>query len=471
MKTFTKTFVITTMALTTILQSCSNENVSKYSSTPKDVDNNKYWKNGIEINLPYIYQGGQIQNVDPIDLNNDGLQDIILHTSLGQHYISSDLSAPFKDALVVYIQERDGSYRYGNEEIFGKEIIGFGAQSGKKVFADFNNDSFIDVAYSLHREDGRPGPVINGNLVWGSTQQVVMSNGDGTYRIDILSGPPLYQTGITTVKFSDTITDLVYGGGYPVMTVSYRYHNNKWIIIESYPTLSGWDILGIQNYLLDYDNEGRWMTPPQNGITLYKQSDNVWLKHDYFTLGIFETSVNQGMDNAFRYNNQLMINFNMVNSCALNLNDNTKLLIARLESSVVPENYFGYLDYEDLPLNIWYTAIQVDENGLKELDILKDRFTKEHGVYFTCNDINADGYEDVVVHTKDSPVETFSVFLNNQGKELILTNLEGLSEIGSLAPHAFYQDINNDGLGDIVIQNLANLKIYLGTEPQLIMEK
>jgi len=455
-----------------MLQGCSSEKGSTYSSTTNEVNNKVYWKNKIEINLPDIYQGGQIQNVDPIDLNNDGLQDIIIHTSLGPHYISSDLSAPVKDALVVYIQEPNGNYRYSNEEVFGKEIISFGAGSLKKVFADFNNDSFMDVAYALHREDGRPGPVINGNLVWGSTQQVVMSNGNGTYRIDVLPGLALYQTSVTTVKDSDGATNLIYGGGYPTRTVSYRYHDNKWQIIENYPILSGWDMLGIQNYLIDYDHEGRYSTPPQNGITLYKKSDDNWIKHDYLNLGVFETSVNQGTDNAFRYHGQLVINFNVVASCALNLNDSTTLSIARLESSTVPENYLGYLGpYEDLPLNMWYTAIQVNENGLKELDVLKDKFTKKHGVYFNCNDINADGYDDLVIHTKDAPVETFSVFLNNMGKELILTNLEGLSEIGSLAPNAFYQDMNNDGLGDVVIQNLANLKIYIGIEPQLIMEK
>ena len=486
MKTFTKIFAIHTVALITMIQSCSNENVSKYSSTindvdnvskyssiTNDIDNNKYWKSRFEINLPDIYQGAQIQDVDTVDLNNDKLLDLILITGLGPHIISDNLSAPVKDAIVVYLQDSNGNYKLGNKEIFGKDIMSFGSSAGKKVFADFNNDNFIDIAYALHREDGRPGPVVNGVLTWGSTQQVIMSNGDGTYRIDVLSGPPLFQRGIAAVQISDNKTDLIYGN-YPYPAIAYRYENNRWINLTNYPIISGVDMRGFKDILIDMDTHGNYEMPPTNGISYFKNNGTEWLKEDYVQLGIFETWVNEGSHTAYRYQNKLLINFHMVESCSLTLNDNSEVIIAKLESQVVPENYYGPLGaHYELEAFSFYTAFKIDKTGLTELDIIKGRFDKTHGVYFTCTDINADGFDDFVIHTKDahSPKETFSVFINNLGEELVLTELSGLSEIGSLAPNAFFKDINNDGLGDIIIQDLANLKIYNGIKQQLSMEK
>ena len=124
------------------------------------------------------------------------------------------------DSVVVLLQKDTGVWEVGNRELFGYDRPQLGHGSRKTNLADFNQDGYPDFMWSGGREDGRAPERIDPDDRWSPTnmasasQKVMISNGDGTYRIEDLN-LRVYGHAGTVAKMQNGQTDVIYPSGRP----------------------------------------------------------------------------------------------------------------------------------------------------------------------------------------------------------------------------------------------------------------
>lgn len=226
-----------------------NEDVPEIQNEPvidKNLNSDRWFEPYTEIDIASQYWHEIAQETDIFgkpwwflgimevaDFDQNGLSDIILHstqsksrnhldpdvcktkclTDYGYDYYT-ELWNDSWDAIVVLLQTADGNFVIGNRQLFGKDTIGFGNAPRKAVVADVNQDGYPDYLPSGAWEDGRPllkeDPTDwRSTNNWEAPQKIMISNGDGTYRIedlDIIT----YGHAVTTAKMQNGDIDLIY---------------------------------------------------------------------------------------------------------------------------------------------------------------------------------------------------------------------------------------------------------------------
>lgn len=92
-----------------------------------------------------------VQFVIPVRLNNDSLQDFIVHYWCGQPLPwGREVKTATPDALVAQVSQPDGTYKVSNELIFGSKYYGLGGASRKYVRGDINGDGRDDFAFAMN---------------------------------------------------------------------------------------------------------------------------------------------------------------------------------------------------------------------------------------------------------------------------------------------------------------------------------
>ena len=235
---------------------CSNKQVSddtQSTSEPvvqepvRNTDGNQYWARPVDIVIPreawpVDFEGTKerypdfaswgkpwVKAMDAIDFNGDGLMDILVKLehnrdtrnevevlrNNGEWTDNGAFSDTF-DSLAFMCQRQEGEYELCNEEITGQTYNTVGATSAKRSVADINSDGYLDIVYAGMGEDGRrprtktePGePKLT---TWQVQQRAVMSNGDGTYRIDNLGDLQTYGGANTVAHKQNGDVDIIYG--------------------------------------------------------------------------------------------------------------------------------------------------------------------------------------------------------------------------------------------------------------------
>lgn len=129
---------------------------------------------------------GKRANVDPfpsIDLNGDNRKDLMFQLWCENKNTVTD-DRPNENSLFVLLQNSDGTFRIGNQEIFGKDFISLHGVGGIADVGDFNKDGKLDIATAPTLEDGRSFIVYtNGLNNWNSYPTIIMSQPDLSYKI------------------------------------------------------------------------------------------------------------------------------------------------------------------------------------------------------------------------------------------------------------------------------------------------
>ena len=140
--------------------------------------------------------GNSASSITPVlvDVNRDGQLDFVFHLAQGQSSSNwgAVTSANTPNQLIAFLSQKDGSYSDQSLVLFAGESNSILPGGSRKVsIGDLNQDGWLDWAYALNREDGR-----SGNPPSNSTSQAaaVISNGDGTYRIEEFGAPNWYHS-------------------------------------------------------------------------------------------------------------------------------------------------------------------------------------------------------------------------------------------------------------------------------------
>ncbi len=396
--------------------------------------------------------------VTPIDLNNDGRPDLVLHlwcnTSSG-----GTLNTQTPDQLFALLQAQDGTFVNGNQLIFGQANVSIGGASRKVATGDFNGDGYLDLSYAVNEEDGR---AISGN---GANQAarpvVVLSRGNAQYQVMQLGTADWLHT-VTVADNEVGGLDVLFQGFNGVGVQAFRYVSNVFSAITIYPpTLSAFTFnffprlstntssqkaisAGNTNNSLDLyiKNSGNWSVANTYSIPLGQQVPYLTWQQNLTTTNLMSFA---GYD---------LIGTAINETCLVKLSPNVApIVIANLNGSLLPGGYQGGTVSES-GLNVF--------NGLIGLDTAGDTFTHLSSLFtnletnytgnsFDCKDINGDGYQDVAVYPNRNG-GTPILYVNNKQSQLVHYDTSSFptapTSFGSAS--SLLYDFNGDGVKDLL---------------------
>jgi hypothetical protein len=99
------------------------------------------------------YKGLTSVTLEVIDVDQDGLKDIVVH--FWEPDRSKQRTGVTPNFLKVFRLTSSFSFEDYTEKLFGRELIDLGGASRNIEVADLNNDGLLDVVFSINQEDGR----------------------------------------------------------------------------------------------------------------------------------------------------------------------------------------------------------------------------------------------------------------------------------------------------------------------------
>jgi hypothetical protein len=434
-----------------------------------------------------------LEHAIPVDFDNDGLMDLLIEQAIAWNgpggnvpNDNRDLYAPSNVISLAFKQVETGVYQLATQSVFGKDIVEMGDLSRKVMTADVNSDGFADVLMCLTREDGREISTDEGYLNWSSRQKVVLSNGDGTYRVDDLGGDPQYQHGCTTAKMQDGSQHIVYGhnGSHSSATV-YEYQAGQPVSVTGYPYLGGWDERALTPESASANSYSKYLMSnltlgSEKGVKIFEQVDSQWLEYGTYLFGenrgavdfIWQSNDGVQQQDMFWYDGHLRLSFTVSDSCEIRLSDEESVFVIKLDSMIVPESYVEPIDMDALEFDLIYTALAIRNGAIEELSLFDEEKSHPMGYSFLCGDMTADGYGDLSSIQLHNGIPV-SFYKNDGNGDLVRVDVKGLEVVKTLtvlglpsAERVWFEDINGDGIGDWLQASKGTMRINFGVKPQ-----
>lgn len=411
--------------------------------------------------------------VTALDLNNDGINDLVVHFWCYQ-VLGSSYSGVTPNSLVAYLGNKDGSYTISNQQIFGYDKVDLGGASRKVVVADFNGDGYPDLGYAINHEDGR-ATVNNGtNFVEQAT--VIMSAGYGKYKIEKI-GAPDWLHAVDAVDNELGGKDFVFQGLVPNIGLqAYRYSNGSWTNVKSkYPTnLSGLTFrffpkTGNNKISTKVMHQGTNLPLPwsQTRISSIIQKGSTWQNSQAYDLGgVIVPYI--GWNKAVT--TQTMTKIDGVNyvgayfdeSCVMKTTPTAEpVYIAKFSASYVPSTWDGISPIvQDDSLINYQKLIFYNSDPLTLEPVINPILNEENafnGFFFDCKDINNDGYQDIVMHTfrKSGLPVIYLNQKNNFFKKFETSNFP-IPDQSAYENSSIIEDMDGDGIVDLILYNREN---------------
>jgi hypothetical protein len=412
--------------------------------------------------------GGTSASIALADMNGDGKKDIIQAYWCGYSQPGGYYNGPTPNTVIVYLSQPDGSYVIGNKTLFGSDIVDIGGQGLSMVVADFNNDGKPDIGIGISKEDGRFQDI----STWEAPQTILVSNKSGSYTVQQFF--PVAASGTVQAVPNDVGGfDFVYPTSPASPVAAFRWQNNNWVQITSYPSAS------VGMYFLP-------STSPNGGSTSLITNPNTSagpsaLELKSCTNGVWESLSTYGFPasivDAISWNGNLVkTNYSTVlgikmlyatfeSECSIKLTPNSAnpIILARMLGFPTPPSWDGVSLLDERGINGISFLVPFSMAGgvLKPIDtvvfdkpLLNQSFTN-----YQCIDINGDDYQDVVINLQGSniykTIGTPVFYINNKNGQLIQTTVADLpqppqNENGWGDSNSAYEDINGDGIKDLL---------------------
>lgn len=418
----------------------------------------------------------------PVNINNDGQQDYIVHYWFGQNEVGNIVTYPTPDVIVVQLSQPDGSYAVGNREVFGTDYPALGGATRKYVRGDINKDGRDDFVFAVNYEDGRDGSD------WDTVTaqpSILMSTGDIGYEV-VRVGTPNWGHACGITNNADGTSD-VYFAGFAYGLEAFRYINGEFVdVTDEYPAEGGeWsygamsiDENNVTKYIVTSatvaDPSASIYTVLQRGLKLFKKINNVWTEVDAyyfdadFTIEYMTWSDTLGSNSVFTVNNNRYILYGfdafqlMEGGMSGYEND---LIVAKLAASKdVSGDYFEGVTYDEDD-SISVQMFQFFDFSGDELTLVSSPIVNEdievNFNFFDVMDITGDDYPDLVAYAYTIPhlYERLEedgkpiVYINNTNGGLVELDINSLpdTEIGSVSTQGRLYDVDGDDIVDLLL--------------------
>ena len=429
--------------------------------------------------------------LSPVDINLDSYNDLIVHYWCGPKEFGVYIDTPVPDAVVAFKNNGDETFTIANSEVFGQEALSFGAASRKVIEADFNGDGYLDILYALNKEDGRAQAGDAGGASNESPQNILLSNGDGTYALADL-GFSEWVHAVDAAQLPSGNFDAVISGFRSPDVRGFRYEGLAFQSVTDYSSPGGpVNRFGASTlkFLPEYTiGSGSTLAISDSGdcgiqvnLSSFSKASGEWLFSD-------KTDFNcRTIQNAYEsYTGEVgdlpLVTidgqdytgggFGNDESCALELSPGDRpVAVVKYSAQPIAGNYEEGVVYKqgELTVENKINIFEVSDSGLA----LKTGVIEGHDVstlftFGACRDVNNDGYDDLVLlqnaggggeatNTRNKPI----VYLNDKENHLVKMDLEGIPEIPvgdnnfDYLIHGFLADMNGDSIEDLVYYRAA----------------
>jgi hypothetical protein len=423
------------------------------------------------ISLDYqTYKGFSSVTLEVIDIDQDGLKDIVVHFWAGTQDDQKIGITP--NFLKVFRLKPDLTFEDYTMTILGAEQVDLGGASRNIEVADFNDDGKLDVAFNTNQEDGR---VDDGSGVSDGQLAVMLSTPEG-YEIVKFGTPSWYHSlGIGTLpngkKF---VTGNGFSGNFSAEIFSFSGSNEP--------------ILNSSNGLKIPPNAFRFLDNSENisaslirngdypnmfGVIAYELIDNQWIKTDqidnpYPKLGEVQHKGWNGAD----YATVDVLNVGGIpslgtggssyaESCSLKIYPEADpIVVLKLSSAELvgyPDKKF-YLSEETAGYSK-LIGFKIENSTLYNVSFsINDEQIYENVNFIDCLDVDGDSYQDIVAYAyKRTPL----IYINNQRGEFNLLSNNKLPDIedplvwpentaaASIDESSILRDFTGDGIPDL----------------------
>jgi hypothetical protein len=429
--------------------------------------------------------------LSPVDINLDSYNDLIVHYWCGPKEFGVYIDTPVPDAVVAFKNNGDETFTIANSEVFGQEALSFGAASRKVVEADFNGDGYLDILYALNKEDGRAQAGDAGGASNESPQNILLSNGDGTYALADL-GFSEWVHAVDAAQLPSGNFDAVISGFRSPDVRGFRYEGQAFQSVTDYSSPGGpVNRFGASTlkFLPEYTiGSGSTLAISDSGdcgiqvnLSSFSKASGEWLFSD-------KTDFNcRTIQNAYEsYTGEVgdlpLVTidgqdytgggFGNDESCALELSPGDRTVaVVKYSAQPIAGNYEEGVVYKqgELTVENKINIFEVSDSGLAlKTGVIEGHDVSTRFTFGACRDINNDGYDDLVLlqnaggggeatNTRNKPI----IYLNDKENHLVKMDLEGIPEIPvgdnnfDYLIHGFLADMNGDSIEDLVYYRAA----------------
>ena len=419
----------------------------------------------------------------PVDLNLDTFNDLVVSYFCSPKTSGQYLDTPTPDAIIAFKNNGDQTFSIANSEVFGSETIQLGGATRKGVLADFNGDKYLDILYALNREDGRGQSCENCGASNEAPQKIILSNGDGTYKVTDL-GFSEWTHAVDAVHMPSGNYDAVISGFRNNTVTGFRYIDGSMQEVSDYANPGG-PVNRFGASTLRFFPE---LTPAAGSMLAVSDSGDCGIQVNLSSFSkasgawsfVDKTDFNcRTIPNAYEgYTNEVgdlpLITidgqdytgggFGNEESCTLELTPgDAPVAVVQFSAQPIAGNYVEGVVYKqgDLPVQNRLNVFDVSDTGLvlKTGVVVNEKIDALYRID-ACRDINNDGYDDVVLlqnaggggeatNTRAEPI----IYLNDKDNHLVKLDLAGIPLVDKSEDylvHGFLADMNGDGIEDLV---------------------
>jgi hypothetical protein len=405
-----------------------------------------------------------LQHVVPVDMNKDGRMDLLLWLWCSPVSDRSTFIGPTPSRLVVFLQNSQGIFRNGTAEIFGKENVQPGGSGEYYVTGDFNQDGYTDIFWTAAREDGR------GYSDWStqwSANIAVMSQGNGTYRLDMV-GSPNWNSGVSSIDNAQGGLDLLASSNSD-SPKRWRYDlQTGWINIPGYEWTGGNGTLFLSRTAPNKESTTALVTysnPTELGIKLYTYLGGSWNSSSKFS---YPASVSQKKDTQTEPTPAAFVSIEGIDyidpsfsfTCQIKrAPSSAPEFLTVFEAQKIIGGYHGqvivYYSPES-PLEELFKIMSFSPGAQNELVksdlVIRNEVTSEvKANRMACLDLNGDNYDDIILYVS-KPEQTPIIYLNDRNGRFdrVRASVFPTSPSNHTSSNYVFADINNDGAKDLI---------------------
>ena len=450
------------------------------SSAPQEVVYFREVKNAIpSLSIYYERTCGNKTNsflVPAVDLNKDNRKDLLFVLWCEAPTWGMTLEGPTKNTLVSLLQNSDGTFRLGNQELFGKSFVDLSGAIAEGVdvnVGDINGDKYPDLVFATTWEDGRLGFSSNGQYSWNSYIDVMLSQPDNSYKVERIDYRATHNE-VILIKGKDK--DTFSSNGY-----IFSYQNQSWSKSFIYfPPNTDTQMLAKSSQFIDANNVTQALESKKNfgwelGSINLVQCCGISGQHtrygatDQFVLSPKTQVMVYGSET---YGDQqeslatidgieyLMPSYN--SSCVFTEGQDTyvaaEFFALRLQEKYTGQklswkttsNPTGNVSFENSVTRIHLYKISNGKITRVTSPALDKDIKSTH--YLNCSDVNGDGKSDVVVYRWGHQQEKSIIYLNNGNGNFAEVPSSKIPDILKVynGHHAMFSDLNNDNRTEII---------------------
>lgn len=415
-----------------------------------------------------------VQNAVAIDLNRDGRQDLVFNLWCGVAQNGTPYTGSVPNTLVAFTQNADGSWTDSTATVFGSNTVDLGGVGIRAVVSDLNNDGYQDIVFAVNREDGRSS-TDNNNTNQKAQNAVVLSQGNGTYRVSNI-GQVAWNYGILLKDNEQGRQDIVSVPFGPQET--YRFTGNSWSLLNGYDWVT-------ESHSLFFKNStgaNKAVVPasyPNIGLELWTANNGSWSRSDTQLFGAVSMvnwiswQGNTGSNRLLSLDGKRYVSPSISNSCELKINPSASPMAVTVFSGL-EVNETSYASSTDSARNqfnegggYFNTVVRLigydtANNRLSRINFtIAGEKTDVSDYRMTCEDVNRDGYDDIVITDWRSGTKPIIYINNKQG------GFAAVKDSSYPTPNSgynvnLYVDIDGDGIRDLVhwpIAGTGNTKV------------